>query len=329
MSHVWAYVRKVTRLGLCVLAVLAGGTVASAAAAEHAKPAAVHLRWRLVQRKNVEAAAGNDRYVAIVEDAGAGRSVVSLLDEQTDRRATLVAPNCTLSTSLGFDGSWLSVQCFPDADAYDLYDISTRRWVQFHISPQCPGNCAVTEVGRYWVKIVSDGAAMYPTDYYLQNLRTGQFERDPATPGGRVFDDLNTRSGVRLLCSPLRYPYVPDVHSSQTHYLGSLTFSGRFSLSTGAGSALQRCGSNLDLPLMNGDSTGRPEYGFGPLISTRAVIGTSDQIALRGWLLPKLRRFTTHVDMAPFQLVAVTRRSIYIQPDSTGQLWAAALPSGS
>ncbi len=42
-------------------------------------------------------------------------------------------------------------------------------------------------VGRYWVKIVSDvgEADGYPVDdYYLPHIATGQFESDPATPGG-------------------------------------------------------------------------------------------------------------------------------------------------
>ena len=42
-------------------------------------------------------------------------------------------------------------------------------------------------VGRYWVKIVSDvgEADGYPVDdYYVQHIATGQFEPDPATPGG-------------------------------------------------------------------------------------------------------------------------------------------------
>jgi hypothetical protein len=203
----------------------------------------------------------------------------------------------------------------------------------------------VVNIGKYWVKILTDeGIVMYsPSDYYLQNIITGQFERDPARSGGKVYDDLSAPSGSSRLCSPLRYPYVDDGAghiTPPTWPPGPLRVYGQFALAYQLVFAqngvvtesyhLRRCGSKLDMALYRSSNDGSPQpYAESqPLGSSRAVIKTPDGVTIRGWFLPSLRRFTIptnlHDDIAP---VGLTDRSIYVRTVSNGQLWAVALPS--
>jgi hypothetical protein len=172
-----------------------------------------------------------------------------------------------------------------------------------------------------------------PADYYLQNLATGQFERDPATPGGQIFDDLNAPSGSAPLCSPLRYPSVGDPHNERTRYLGSLTFYGRFALAASSPGPspyeyhLRRCGSNLNQFISGGYDS---DLGISPqpFASSRAVTYIQDGITLHGWYLPSLRRFTIRTALRDYvEPVALTKRTIYIRTRYYNQLWAATLPA--
>jgi hypothetical protein len=221
------------------------------------------------------------------------------------------------------------------AATYQLYNLSDGSWAPFQISSQCRGFCGPVAVGRYWVKIVSDegSPAGYPFyDYYLQNIATGQFERDPATPGGTVFDDLSAPSGSVPLCRPLQYP---SVFPREGPFLGQLTFYGQFAVTfgqelegspayPGAGtSSLRRCGSKLNL-VIGAD-------GYTPVASSRAVVTTRDDITFHGLFLPSLRRFTIRLPVSlqgDASLLAVTDRTIYVGKfDGPAQLWAATLPS--
>jgi hypothetical protein len=184
------------------------------------------------------------------------------------------------------------------------------------------------------VKIMTDEGIPErpPADYYLQNIATGQFEPDPATPGGTVFDDLSAPSGSAPLCPPLQYPSVYPYDYGP--YLGAVMFYGQFALTFGQklqGPAypsnqtwrLRRCRSNLNQVI--GDIT---NPGGTPVASSRAVVMTRDRITLHGWFLPSLRRFTIRTALRDYvNLVAVTDRTIYIRTANYGQFWAANLPS--
>ena len=301
-------------------------------------PGLSKVKWRLVVRSGLGGAIGgagvvaNDRYVAFVHGPpSVFADRLTLIDERTGRRTQLSGPDCANPIPMTFGGPWLLVTC-PGvagvAATYQLYNLSNGSWGPFQVSPQCRGSCSLVAVGRYWVKIVSDEGEPdgYPMfDSYLQNIATGQFEADPATPGGTLFDDLSAPSGSVSLCPPLRYP---SFLAREGTFLGQLTFYGQFAVTSedvpGSSVAwrLRRCGSNLGLVI--GDET-EPA----PVASPRAVVTTRDEITFHGLFLPSLRRFAIRTALrGGVSLLAVTDRTIYVGKFyGPAQLWAAALPS--
>ncbi len=330
---------------MAVLAVLLVAPIASAAASKPSKPLLLKAKWRRLVFRSGEPSgvAATDRYVAFSDwHAPTGNGLPTpgpllLIDEQTGRRKQVSGPDCASPSAMMFGGPWLLVVC-PGTPlvggTYQLYNLTNGQWTPFQVSPQCTGGCEPVGVGRYWVKIMIDEGIPErpPADYYLQNIATGQFEPDPATPGGTVFDDLGAPSGSAPLCPPLQYPSVYPYDYGA--YLGAVMFYGQFALTFGQklqGPAypgnqtwrLRRCRSNLNLVI--GDIT---NPGGTPVASSRAVVMTRDRITLHGWFLPSLRRFTIRTALRDYvNLVAVTDRNIYIRTSDYLQVWAAPLPS--
>lgn len=312
------------------------GALGFGAVAASARPAlpVVKAKWQLVTR-GILAAANDDRYLALVHGGQ-----LTLIDERTStRRAILQVPQNCGSPLLG--QPWLILACtasspFPPRYTYLIYNIDTARWDGLQISSQCLPICTMVAVGRYWVKLVStedDFSPYPPADYYLQNLQTGQWERDPATPNGRVFDDLNALNPAQPLCPPLRYPLSWTAEGGRSYTLGSITFLGPFALTAGTptqGSVtrfnLRRCGSRLNRPIQTGTGTA--------LASARAVISGPIKNRFHGQLLPTLRQFILrpprHPSDEPMELVAVTRRNVYVEGATApwaSNLWVAKLPT--
>jgi hypothetical protein len=340
-------VRAVVRILAAVLAVLLVAPIASAAASKPSQPLLLKVKWRRLVFRSGEPGGmvpATDRYVAFFDWATPGPLL--LIDEQTGRRKQLSGPDCANPFAIAFGGPWLLVTCpgtplVPATYPYQLYNLTNGQWTpfqvspQFQASPQCTGDCVPVAVGRYWVKMVTDEGILErpPADYYLQNIATGRFEPDPATPGGTVFDDLSAPSGAAPLCPPLRYPSVYPYDYGA--YLGAVMFYGPFAWTfgqklQGPGNPgnqtwrLRRCRSNLNLVI--GD-TSNPS-GTKPVASSRAVVMTRDGITLHGWFLPSLRRFAIRTALRDYvDPVAVTDRTIYIRTANYGQLWAATLPS--
>jgi hypothetical protein len=316
---------------------LLAGLCASAAAKPH--PVALHLRWRLITTEP-GFIASNDRYVAIVEIRSPNAvSPIILIDEQQRTRQTLTPPGCPQPQLPMLGGGHLLVVCDYPGGLYALFDLATSKWTT--VKASCPPGsaCRPAGVGRYWLKLATDTAGCIEhcfTSYLMQELGTGTARQDPATPGGRIYDDLDAPTGSVPLCSPVRYPRVAD--DSDHWELGQLTFEGRFVLSAGTKYTvrdglttdyrLRRCGSALNLQI--------PAYPP-VLISSRGVIwqssgGEGDRPArLAGRFLPGLRPFTAEGAPLPtnpylaVRLAALTRRTIYMRADG-GDLWAATLP---
>jgi hypothetical protein len=321
--------------------------------------------------------AATDRYVAVMQNSGK----LTLIDDQTGTRRVLLAAgqpcrsNYGLPTQLAFGGPFLMLACgnalpvsapsvYNFGATYALYDLETGRWSALRVASQCLGICEVVGIGRYWAKIVTDeGQSAYgPIDYYLQNLQTGQFVPDPATPNGQTLDDLNAPTGSSPLCPPLRYPGTYTYRDGTT--LGALGFYDGFALTTGqwdqidgstAALRLRRCSSPLNVVIARGnieggDGIGGPggryfgitssNYSFNVVASSRAVLtGPTDQPTgttpkrLQGWLLPSVHPFTIanppspalrHIYVNYLDLAAATRYDVYVTVKN--QLWAAPLP---
>jgi hypothetical protein len=337
-------------LAVAALALLLVAPTASASGKTPAKPALLKLKWRLVTRTDpggLGAVAASDRYVAVVHGVYGRAAHLMLIDDQTARREALSPPDCPklqAYVSPMFGGPWLLVTCSPvnsSPPTYELYNLNTGRWTPFRVFSQCLAGCQAVDVGRYWVKFVNnEGIFTYgPSDYYLQSISTGQVERDPAAPGGTIFDDLNAPSGSEPLCRPLRYPSRGDPHGGPVRYLGALSFHGQFALTSpyysndaSAGTSpyrLRRCGSQLHQFIWNGYET-HPPISPRPVASSRAVVTTEDGLTLHGWYLPSLRRFTIRPALNNYvQPVALTKRTIYVSTAARyhDRVWAATLPA--
>jgi hypothetical protein len=325
---------------LILLGIVAAPLLGAVAASARPALPVVEANWRLVTR-GLLAAANDDLYVALVH----GRQLTLIDDRVNTRRVILRIPqSCDLAapgnpTVLLLGRPWLMLACGPEpygpSTTYLIFNIDAGRWGEFHISSQCRGVCVTVAVGRYWVKVLSDEGQMQypPADYYLQNLQTGQWERDPATPNGQVFDDLNGQNPTQPLCPPLVYPQSFGARSSS---LGSITFLGPFALTVGTPAYpantrfnLRRCGSALNRSIQAGVGA--------PLGSSRAVIAGPFRNGFHGLFLPTLRRFVLRPPpnprAKPTRLIAVTRRKVYVEvqqttaPFGAGTLWVATLPT--
>jgi hypothetical protein len=354
-------------LSVLVCSGLVGGSAAAAPRAPRqvrsSRALVLHLKWQVVARGSTAGAAANERYVAIVQAAGASVEI-RLIDEQTGTRHTLTPRDCAAPDNEGpplFGGRWLMFSCGPEA--YQLYDLASGQWRGFAPSPQCgyspplKGTCTAVGVGSGWVKLVTSFGcdAHCRLFFYLQNILTGELIPDPITPGGTTLDDLNSASGSVPLCPPLRYPKTLDKLGWE---LGKLQFSGPFALAYGVVHPpskrpitvyhLERCGSHLTLTLPEAELG---VYGSPPLLSSRAVVSLglhkdhcmkrpfglacTSHYYLRGVYLGGLRRFTAALPRTtvpqyslPGQVVGLTRRRIYVEaPYPDGPLWAATLPT--
>jgi len=315
----------------------------------------LHLRWRLVASGSTYVAA-SDRYVLIVKDSDSASAVARMLDQQTGMQRALSPPDCPspdyssyLETGarLGgplFGGPWLMVTCI--AKPYELYNLASGQWTSFTPSPQCgysprlgQGACVAVGVGSGWVKLfTTDGLcqAHCGVYYHLQNIFTGEFIADPATPAGTILDDLNAPSGSSRMCAPLRYPrsFNGDI---QAWDLGLLSLYGKFALASGGvpdkggditAYRLQHCGTRLNLAIDTNPYY--PAISPGPfappVASSRAVIWTrTSDGTLAGRLLPSLQPFTIRPPAPGVTPAALTKRTIYVRSASGNQVWAAAL----
>jgi hypothetical protein len=325
------------------------GYAPAVAAARSARPVMLKAKWQRQVLGNLTAAvpvfAADDRYLAVLVAFPDLSTRLTLLDEQTNRQTTLAPPPCTGTDSMSnffggglhFGGPWLMVGC-------DLYNLNTRHWIPFRLSPLCVGGCDAVGIGRYWVKIKSDGGqAMYPQySFYLQNIASGRFVEDPAIPGGRTFDDLNAPSGSSALCSPLRYP-VDAGDPRESPILGGLRLFGpgpnQFAFISSAVPEistwrLRRCHSKLDLDITDNSLVGNDDRydQSGPVVSSAAVAFQSDSgLVFEGWALPSLRRFTIQWRGVrgcggPPSVAALTERHIYVWGEC-GRIYSTKLPT--
>jgi hypothetical protein len=316
-----------------------------------AKPLTLRPHWRVALPDGFRYAAANDRYVALTQGSAQGLRLV-LIDEQAGTQSVLSPHGCDGPNDLEappiFGGPWLMVWCGSGSSpsSYQLYNLGTGQWTAFMVSSGCRGSCTAIAVGRYWVKIATDEGFVNhsPQDYYLQNIQSGQFIRDPVKAGGRTFDDLDAPSGTKALCTPLRYPWGL-LTSAGGWQPGLLTMYGQFALTIGGESPrdatgnyhLLRCHSKVDLTIPNSWPPTPPLPA-----SSRAVDLTTNGKTISGWLLPSLQPLSMYPPAQTQTRVcgggerngviplAVTTRNIYIRAlCGTQTVWVASLPSPS
>jgi hypothetical protein len=321
------------RIALALLGVVLG-LLPQAAVARTSRPRMLVLRptWQVL-RGDIVGIAADDRYVVtLLQGTLTSRLVVT--DQETGRRRSWPTLGCISPHpyQLIIGGPWVMLPCLDSS--YVLHDVASGPWRTVATPPQCGGPCRAVAVGRYWVRLVSDPnsqcARHCPQNYYLQSLRTGKIEKDPAKPGGRIFDDLNSISGIGRLCSPLRYPRSFELLANRWT-LGFISFYGPFALTHGFARVneplvvdhLRRCGSRLNLSFEPASTAA----------SSSAVVWTEDGAHPQGRLLPNLQPFVIRVPRAftagNIEFVALTLRTLIADDVNSGRFWTAdlSLPS--
>ncbi len=247
-------------------------------------------------------------------------------------------------------GPWLLFRCGDTGLA--LYGLSTHRWTSLAIARAArlacaPTSCVLqTAIGSQWIQFSGQqcesglphpGPSCNAPVRMFQNIKTGQVERDPAEPGGRMIADLNSRKLGRKLCSPLRVPAFFD-SSSQTSGAGTMSVLGRFAIATTTpnvfyGSApteyfLERCGSRLHERI----APDTKAFIVTPAANSQLVLWQKTTASLTGIFLPSQRRFSIALPTALsgfLSPVVVAPRRLYVQTagNVTGEIWAANLPA--
>jgi hypothetical protein len=259
------------------------------------------------------AAAG--RYVFYVGLSGQG----TLIDVRTGTTVPLAPPACAPFDNPAFGGAWLMVDCggFDEKlPAPQLYNTSTESWTSVTLAPSLQaacqslaglGGCGTVGVGSHWLKF-SESCYHCQASYVLQNIQTGAAEPDPATPGGNVFDDLNSPTGQHRLCAPVSFP-----SGRFGNQLGSVAVYGQFVLSTG----LVADGSYTDTYLWRCGSIFSKWLPSGPLAaSDQVIVWGPIQGRLHGFYLPSERAFTIPDPMGATP-AALTGRTLYLLQEGT------------
>jgi hypothetical protein len=286
-------------------------------------PVVLHLKYRLVAR-GVVSPSVSGAYVGFSQYPSHGPERFVLINDRTGKR--IVMPR-------GCDGgvvgvAWVALYCGnltgpAFSPFYGLYNVQKRKLRRFPCDAVCQqdyDNANLVAVGSRWLEVqvqanqsCGDGVhyGCGPTTDIYYNIRTG--EPRVTSVGQSTIVDLNSPTLTRALCPPL---------------IGPLWwFDGTFALVQAAnGILLERCGSNLEMPLVTATS-----YAETVLANTEAVAVCSDSgTGQSGIFLPSLRRFTFTVPKNPFNANACPTvlgvRHLYYD-DAKARLWAAALPS--
>lgn len=326
------------------IALVSGATVARAGLPAHEPrphaPIVLQPKWHLLAPRGIALVASSGRYVYI------GRFITgtaTVIDERTQHAVRLRPPaGCFFDTDLPpLGGSWVVARCNSASDELMLYSIPHGRWTRFTpdvarmctLNPDCAAGTSrvpctpdYTAIGTRWIAF--DFGCGYHSGIVtgvLQQIRTGRVIVEPASAqgGGREILDLNSPSGTRRLCSPLRSPTF-----------GPIVPEGRFAVSR----------SNLDINgnvfLEHCGSHSRTMIGRGVFsVNSRAVLTSvgSTSNALPGLFLPSRRRFKLRLPrrlasrcarVGAFVCIGnlvLTSHTVYVMTGDL-QLWSASSP---
>ena len=331
-------------VGLLVLAV---GSAGRATALRHkpTRPATVvlHPKWHLVAPGGVDQVLVSGRYAYIGGDAGSG----VLIDEQTGNRVTLAPPTgCYFDNgnSAALGGSWVVATCNPPPPGprylYELYSIPNATWMPFTPDvqqmfalnadcrtgdPQC--GASFLAIGDRWIEFqITCGEHCGPTIAF-QNIQSGQVDDQPTDwrPGGTEIPDLNSPTGLLMLCDPLQVPVGPIDPSTGQTLPGTIAFYGPFAIAQQVNGNnyyrtpyLERCGSKLHRLI---DPRGWP-FAANSHAAVWITNGTSSEID--GLFLPGLRRLVLRAPSGEVREIVLSSRRLYIE--SQGQVWSTASP---
>lgn len=342
------YMRALRRLVLLFLglAVVSSATVAHAGRTEHERkllaPMLLQPKWHLLAPRGVAlvAVSGRDVYI------GRFTGTASLIDEQTKYAVRLTPPaGCFFDTEFApLGGSWVVAGCNSSSDELRLYSVPNGSWTRFTpdvarmcaLNPACatgssrvPCSADYRAIGNRWIEFeFACGYHSGTVTTALQQIRSGQVIVAPATEvpggqgGGTDIVDLNSPTGTRRLCSPLRVPAY-----------GKIALDGRFAVeesNLNENVFLEHCGSHSRMMI------GRGLFSVDSGAVLMSVGSTSNAIA--GLFLPSRRRFSFRLPRqlaslcareAAFvciQDLALTSRTVYLDTFRL-QVWTANSPT--
>lgn len=336
--------RRLVLAFLC-LALVTNGTVARARATVHARqalaPVVLRPKWHLLASRGVAVVAASGRYTYVGRWSGSA----TVIDEQTKRTIRLAPPaGCFFETELPpIGGSWVVASCHSPSGELMLYSMRHANWTR--VIPDTARMCALNPdcgtsyprsmcsaqyaaIGNRWIEFsfgcgYHSGTVTQP----LQHIRGGQVIDAPGTAipglpgGGTDILDLNSSTGTRPLCSPLRVA---------TH--GNFVTDGRFAVAENnlnENVSLEHCGSRSPTKIGRGIFSANARAVLMSVGSNRSELG--------GVFLPSRRRFNLRLPRQVASLCArelpfvciqgleLTRRAVYVLTDRA-QLWSAGSP---
>ena len=259
-------------------------------------PTVLQPKWHLLAPRGVALVAVSGRYVYIGRFTG----TASVIDEQTKHAVRLTPPaGCFFDTDFApLGGSWIVARCNSPSDDLRLYSIPSGSWTRFTpdvarmcaLNPDCatgssrvPCSADYRAIGNRWIEVdFGCGYHSGTLTTVLQQIRNGQVIVLPVTAipgrqgGGTDIVDLNSPTGTRRLCSPLRVPNY-----------GKIALDGRFAIEESNLNEtvfLEQCGSQSRTMI------GRGLFSINPRAVLMSVGSTSN--AIDGLSLPSRRRFS-------------------------------------
>ncbi len=337
--------RSVRLAYLILLAALALACQATTTYARTSGASTNRTLFHKVVPSRVDAVVASGRYVFYLQTGrhptnGVLPTTGTLIDEHTGKRTRLDPPGCPTSVWEGFfGGPWLLVACTANTSylGLDLYNLTSRKWLPVTLGQGLgPGNpcltvdCSPVGVGRDWIEVQlrCDSCA---NAYYLQPIppTSGPGPNFGAQGGGTATFDLDSPSGARALCSPLRYPSFPWTQPDATLRTqpGWMQTLDRFAVvaddfpmpDTPDSAYLERCGtgSRVYLP------------GLRPIAITKTELAWWTPGHIKGIRLPSLKRFKIPApagispELGDVSL-ALSARKLYLE--GNGTLWVAPRP---
>jgi hypothetical protein len=296
--------------------------VSAGAAVQQTQPApgALHLRFHRLSQSSVERVQVSGRYALLSLGKSSPRRFL-LIDDRAGKNTSVRAPvgGCDPAA---FGAPWIYCET---GSGPKLYDIRVGRWRSFSCSV-CSANLGqVDGIGVDWIWFQQGGhnpAAWFAS---IPGGRTYTW-----WPGGNTIPDLDSPMLVRKVCAPLQVPasWGPTLPPPFTFY-GPFTTTITLQSPLGGriGVYLERCGTNLHMPIATGYS-----YEPGGVIGNpRATLFYAlDKGRATGVFLPGLRRFSFSLPIKTCSYscsAALDARRLYVT-DGRGHAWAAVFPSG-
>ncbi len=174
-----------------------------------------------------------------------------------------------------FGGPWLLAGC-------GRYGLSTGQWTPFAVSSQCPGDCGVIAIGRYWAKVESApngrlrrSRPVLPTEPFDRRSRRGprdSWRHDLRRSECAVGIDSAVFPAALSGCLAPR----GDLTIASRGFYGPPTRPFALTITNNADQSpsyrLARCGSSLNLSLPRDGGTESGGYGSPPIASSSAVV---------------------------------------------------------